>query len=152
MKTMVIPIELTIDTNVINARGKLSAMNKLEEWHDQYKVELMVSDVMENELIHGSPQYHKQVKYIFHFLRPGQDYPILFKKFRTILFSTAAKLTKQQIADINHIIAHQKYRHDIFVTNDNNFIRHRSELKGEGIRVMTPKECVEFLKKIYGWR
>ena len=65
---------ITIDTNVINAKGKLPAMNKLEEWHDQEKVCLFVNDVMEEELIEGSAQHHKQGKYIVQCLRPGHNY------------------------------------------------------------------------------
>jgi hypothetical protein len=148
---MVVPIGITIDTNVINAKGKLVSMNKLEEWHDQGKIQLLVNDIMEEELTGGSIQYHKQGEYIFQCLKPGHDYPKLFEKFRKILFPSTRALNKRQRKDVDHIIAHQKHCEDIFVTNDQNFIRHRSILKKENIIVMTSEECVNFLKEKFGW-
>ncbi len=50
---MVMPVGVTIDTNVINAKRKLKAMNKLEEWHGQEKICLFVNDTMEEELTEG---------------------------------------------------------------------------------------------------
>lgn len=148
---MVVPVGITIDTNVINAKSELKAMNKLEEWHSQEKICLFVNDIMEEELTKGSSQYHKQENYIFQCLRPGFDYPELFEKFRKILFPTTVELNKRQKRDIDHIIAHQKYLQDIFLTNDNNFIRHRDKLKNERILVMIPDECVAFLKTQFKW-
>lgn len=146
-------ISVTIDTNVINAKGKLPAMNKLEEWYDQGKICLFINDVMEEELTEGSIQYHKQGKYIVQCLRPGRSYPELFEKFKRILFPTVTipKLGKKHCRDIAHIIGHQKYLADIFLTDDDDFIRCREKLAGEQVLVMTPNECVVFLKERFRW-
>lgn len=69
-------LAVTLDTCVINSKGKLSAMNKLEQWHDEEKIQLDITDVMEKESTFKSSQWQKQSKYVFQCLRPDKiKYP-----------------------------------------------------------------------------
>lgn len=145
-------VTLTIDTCVINAKGKLLAMNKLEQWHDEERIQLDVTDVMENESTPKSSQWHKQGKYVFQLLKPDKTkYPLRFNLFKNILFPSVKILNKNQEMDINQICVHLKYGNNFFVTNDRNFVRHREELGENGVSVLTPVECVEALRRKFGW-
>lgn len=145
-------VTITMDTCVINSKGKLPAMNKLEQWHDEEKTQLGVTDIMENESTPKSLQWHKQSKYIFQCLKPDRvKYPLCFDMFKNILFHSVKILKENQKMDIDQICAHLKYGNDLFVTNDMNFVRHREELGKNGVSVLTPVECVGALRRKFGW-
>lgn len=146
-------ITITLDTGVINSMGKLPAMSKLEKWHDEERIQLYISDVMEKESTVGSSQWKKQNKYVFQLLRPDKmEYPPRFNKFKNILFPRVKELNDNQKMDVNHVCVHLKYGNDFFVTKDKNFIRNRKNLEENSIYVLTPDECVDFLTKKYGWQ
>ena len=146
-------LSITLDTCVINSKGKLLAMNKLEQWHDEEKIQLDITDIMERESTPKSSQWQKQDKYVFQCLRPDKiKYPLRFDIFKNILFPNVKILNGRQKMDVNQICAHLKYGNEFFVTNDKNFIRHRENLNKNDVFILTPDECVQLLMKKYGWR
>lgn len=144
---------ITLDTCIINSKGRVLSMNKLEQWHDEEKIQLYITDIMEEESDLISSQWQKQEKYVFQLLKPDKiEYPMLFKMFKNILFSTVRILDNNQKRDVNHLCVHVKYGNKFFITTDGNFIRCKGDLKKTGISVLTPDECVKLLVEKYGWQ
>ena len=91
---------ITLDTCIINSKGRVLSMNKLEQWHDEEKIQLYITDIMEEESDLISSQWQKQEKYVFQLLKPDKiEYPMLFKMFKNILFSTVRILDNNQKRD-----------------------------------------------------
>jgi hypothetical protein len=56
---------------------------------------------------------------------------------------------RNKINDVDHIVGHMLNRRDIFVTDDNDILRRRDQLKiGPGIVVMTPDECLKYVDEV----
>ncbi len=136
--------QLTIDTCVINSKGKISAMNRIEKLHNENLVEIFTTDAMEEELTPGSPQWQKQADYICALRRPDiHKYPKRFEQLKNAVFPTVAKLTTNQEKDIHHLATHLKWLFDFFITTDEHGILAAStRLEGLGVVVRTPEAYV----------
>lgn len=158
---------ITLDTNCINTKLGLKAINKLEEWHKQGRVEIVKTDVMDTELMSAespsfrekalkkSASYHEDVgngvwgdSRWGHFLwgRKSDEFPL--EKIRDLLFPQYNKLDekgrKQADRDLMHLETHKKYDRDVFVTEDKHFLDKKDVLNEQfGIRVLNPKKLVE---------
>jgi hypothetical protein len=136
--------QLTIDTCVINSKGKIPAMNRIEKLHKENLVEIFTTDAMEEELTPGSSQWQKQADYICALRKPdAHKYSRRFEQLKNAVFPTVAKLTPNQEKDIHHLATHLKWLFDFFITTDDRGILAASiRLRELGIVVMTPEAYV----------
>ena len=156
---------ITIDTNVINARQNLDAMNKLEALEQQGKVAIYKTDVLDTEMkgsyakgLSKSKRYPEDVGVsVYGHSRWGhgewggdkddQD----LERVLTLLFGKKQRsaYSEQEIRDAMNILTHKNKGRDYFVTNDNKHILSCGpELKTQlGIVVCTPEECLNMLVK-----
>jgi hypothetical protein len=155
---------ITIDTGCINVKGKNAALNTLEQWARDGRLELQRSDAMLGELI-GEVRVEKASAMDEHpglftldkSVLNGPDVlagPDLGPDIQNVLFPTAHSLTDNQLHDIEHLRLHVLTGGDVFVTlNRNDFItRGRQDiLRACGIWVMEPVELVDLLKMLYEW-
>lgn len=157
---------VTIDTNCINARSSLPAMNQLERLHRDGQLELVKSDVLDTELQRSRYESVAQAKsaalgedtgtlVIGHsrigHARVGTDGDaVLYDDIATTLFGhPVRRLHKRQVRDVMMIATHMKHRRDSLVTLDNDLLGKRTELQENfGVRVLSPDQC---LAQVPGW-
>lgn len=76
----------------------------------------------------------------------------LHAELQQIVFPGLSKSDKRyrnKINDIDHLVGHVLNRRDIFVTDDNDILRRRDQLKtGLGVIVMLPAECLKYVDEI----
>jgi len=145
-KSTPLPVQITIDTNVINAKGRLLAMNKIMEWHASHRVLVSYTrEPLEDEITMGSPQWFKTAAYLNQNLHADDPQFLLrAKKLREMMFPTTASLNVRQNRDIEHLVGAIHHANDFFLTNDEDFLRCAQEIYGEfDIEVMTPEDFVE---------
>lgn len=134
---------LTIDTCVINSKGKIPAMNRIEKLRNENLVEIFTTDAMEEELTPGSSQWRKQADYICVLRRPDtHKYPKRFEQLKKAVFPTVAKLTPNQEKDIHHLATHLKWLQDFFITTEKRILAASTRLEGLGVVVRTPEAYV----------
>lgn len=56
-------LRLVVDTNCLNAKGRLSAMNELQQYHDAGAIELIITSTLAAEIDQGSSQATKAQAY-----------------------------------------------------------------------------------------
>jgi hypothetical protein len=159
-------VRLTIDTNAINARGRLEAMNTLERWRDEGWVQLdattrLLDETSEDEARAAKAATLNNISepWILGVGRLGSMYLAGpgpgFREIASILFPRVRRLTANQQNDVMHMLSHAHGGGDYFITNDKkDFIKsgRREELRSEfGIEVLTPDEAVEVLHRLHGW-
>ena len=155
---------ITLDTGCINAKRRNEALNSLERWAEEGRIELQRSDAMLDEL-EGDARVEKAAALKEHpglfildeSVLDGPDVlagPDIGTELQEILFPTAQPLTNNQRHDVEHLRLHVLTGGDVFVTlNPNDFItRGRQEsFRARGIWVLQPPELVELLKNLYKW-
>ena len=155
---------ITIDTGCINVKGEHDALNTLERWAQDGRLELQRSDSMLGEL-QGEARLEKASSLDEHpslftlglSTLDGPDVlagPDSGPELRNVLFPSVHTLTENQFHDVEPLRLHVLTGGDVFITlNRNNFItRGRQEaLRSCGIWVMEPFELVELLKTLYEW-
>ena len=162
---------LTIDTNVINSRGRLHPMNVLERWNIERKVSIQGTFRLTIENANDDARRRKTANY------PNVSEPIVlgvsflgesyigdnsfvpkFDDLARILFPTTAinRLTPNQENDVMHLPSHIYSKADIFITkNTRDFIkggRREKLLLKWGVVIMTPEEAISDLISKHGWR
>ena len=144
---------VTFDTNCLNSKGVMDAMNRLDEFHEQGLVTMHISETLWNELPKGHGAFReKACAYMFiggEELMPHEvrDWHAL----RQILFPQKDQLTIQDKRDVQHLFDHRKYvisHWTFFVTKNRDFLDHQQELDDVGIRVGTPEECLSWLEGV----
>lgn len=165
--------KLTIDTNVINARQNLPAMNKLEQWRDEEKIRIVGTHRLKMEVAaYKNPKASEKEKKLPNVSEPmvlgksylGHSYLAAPKKnapqfcdLSAIMFPGRDhnQLSNNESNDVMHLISHFFAESDVFVTNNtNDFINdgRREQLKEKfGIKVMTADEAVAELSSKHGW-
>ncbi|MBI3025423.1 MAG: hypothetical protein HYY66_07090 [Candidatus Tectomicrobia bacterium] len=155
------PPRLTIDTSALNARGSVPAMNRIEGWAAEGRVELFVPpEVLEEARAHrgrkGRAMYAAKagalgggagalgggagaegVEGAAEPLTPGEAAAVLFPH------TQPARLTPSQRRDARILALHRRMGNDVFITLDTrHFIQkgRRERLAARGVRVMTPAE------------
>jgi hypothetical protein len=144
-----------LDTNRINARQGIPAMNYLENWHRRGLIEIIISDVVQVEASAGghSGRTRKALSYVFAIGTVETAVELDFKrKVEQLLFPSG--LRDQADANDVEIVARAKKYHSILVTADGNsrtqpggILGHRRELAGMGVKVMTAEEAVELVRQ-----
>ncbi len=152
-------LTITIDTNVINARGKDAAMNQLEQWYAEGKIGLFKTDVMDTELQDGYRKgLEKAVQYKEdlgvgvwgssrwgHALWASEEDGNTLNELKVTLFGKKSDYTKQEIRDAMALLTHSRNRRDFFVTNDAGILDKKEALRTFGISVGNPVDCVAWL-------
>lgn len=143
-----------IDTNRINASGRLASMNQLEEWHQKKIICIRMAQSAQEEASQGSRQRSlKASNYIYSMtMNLTQEEARLHQNIESILFPQGAA-TQNEKNDVDIVFNAKKY-HCILVTNDGGSHRqpggilgNREKLKTIGIEVMTDEEAVSFVKQ-----
>src|SRR5712692_9989938 len=144
-----------IDTNRINSRGSLENMNRLEQWHHNGVIGLLMSDVAQSEALAGNDarRSRKAVGYIYSLtLEQTKDDQKREALLEQILFPKGC----QSQSDFNDVrIVFNAGKHgDILVTNDGGSRRqpggilgNRDTLARLGVRVMTDAEAVKLVEE-----
>jgi len=156
---------LTLDTGCINAKEKNSALNTLESWIKEGKIETQRASPFLKEF-RGPDRHVKKAQQIpkppplFRLggsMLGGGDIlagPDLKDEISKILFPTVKTLNQNQENDVQHLHEHIQSGGDIFVTlNPNDFMvdDKQEKLREIGVWVLTPKETVNLLRDLYEW-
>jgi hypothetical protein len=149
-----IPV-LHIDTNLINSRQKLEAVNQLENWFADGVILINMSGTAQREAKAGgnAQRSRKANQQIFTVTPPAQPDQARFKAIERMLFPDDAKDENQQndvriVADAIHYAA-------ILVTQDGGSNSQPGGILGNrkaltmafGIRILTSDEAVAFVRE-----
>ena len=156
---------ITIDTNCINARGAIEALNLLERWAAGGKIEIQRSAPFSVE-VRGTLKREAKAEKV-------DDHPPLFilgsstlgggavlagpdlsDEIQKILFPGVAHFSLNQQRDVQHLSEHIRTGGHLFVTLDKrDFMAGNKEkdLRALGVWVVTPEKAVELLTSVYGW-
>jgi hypothetical protein len=152
-RMLYIPV-LHIDTNLINARQRLEAVNQLESWYDERIILMNMSGTARTEALAGgnAQRTRKANQQIFTVTDPEHPDGTRFKAIENLLFPGGAKDENQRndvriVADAIHYAA-------VLITNDGasasqpgGILGHRDELTRRfGVRILTPDEAVAFVR------
>ncbi len=161
-------VKITIDTSLINVRGRHGAMNILEKMHGQGKIELVGAQRLVDEVRPHpkQPEADHKVSTIRNISEPvvlghscfgsaylAKDGGPQFDDIASILFPgrDPRSLCSNKSNDVMHMLGHSYSDSDYFLTDDKkDFIANgrRELLRARyGIVVMTPDEMVEHLNK-----
>ena len=138
-----------IDTNCINSRHKLPAMNRLEKWAHDHVIDLFMSDISHREAkaSRNSKRTRKALctGYTISFRNePGvQD---MHDRITAILFPNGCR-SQRDANDARIVLNAWHYRPYILITADRAILRRRNELENLGIMVMTGAEAVALVEK-----
>jgi hypothetical protein len=144
-----------IDTNLINSRSNLPAMNILEQWDNDGVIFMGdISEVAQKEAMAGNDpvRTEKALQFIYNIpLRDSEDNKKI-SEIKEILFPNGIK-NQNQMNDVL-IVFDCINDHAILITNDGasksqpgGILGHRAELKKKfGLTIMTDKEAVEFVR------
>jgi hypothetical protein len=143
-----------IDTNLINARGKLSAMNQIEKWAEEELILVNMSGVSFKEAQAGgnSARTKKALSQIFTLtdekINPNDP---LYRKIEAALFPEGAK-TNNERNDVK-IIYEAAYYAAILVTRDGGsrtqpggILGNRDKLK-DIVKILSDFEAVAFIRE-----
>lgn len=157
------PHRLVVDANCINAKGRLSAMTELEQYHIAGAVELIVTSTLPVELDAGSIQatkaglYQRIGAYPLHMPNhPAAQSaygvtvrPSLLTLLHTELFGPL--LQNRSINDMRdclHLDQAQMNAADMFVTNDKRLYAAEGVLASQGVRlaVLSPERALAYVQ------
>ena len=153
---------ITVDTNCINARSSLSAMNHLERLHSEGRITLVKTDVMDTELStwdggRGSRARQKSahlqedvgVLVLDHSrldharLAEDGDADMLDRVAVALFRHPLKKLHRRQVRDVMMVSTHLKHGRDVLVTKDRDLLDSAVALAEQfGVIVLTPGECL----------
>lgn len=171
-------MRLTIDTNCINIKQKIAAVNTLERWETEGKVKLSRTQRSLSESRHeqarqkmlGRPNVGEPAVWDVSFLDsdaylapPGPQFDELF----SVLFPTldpnmvsmehkrvpdGSWTESSHVMDVMHLLAHESSGNQIFVTHDKDFLRCAQVLREKwNVVVMSPEDAVAHLQSEQGW-
>ena len=142
-----------IDTNLINARQRLSAVNQLEKWFEDEVILINISGTVRGEALVGNyvPRTHKVNSQIFTVTPPIDSSDPRYSKVETALFPEGAR-DENQRNDVR-IVCEAAKSEAILVTGDGGsksqpggIIGNREKLR-DIVQILTPDEAVEFVRK-----
>jgi hypothetical protein len=151
-RLLYIPV-LHIDTNLINARQKLSAVNQLEKWFEDEVILINISGTAHSEALAGNyiPRTRKTNRQIYTATPPIEPSDSLYSKVETALFPEGARDYNQR-NDVRIVCEAAKYE-AILVTGDGGsktqpggIIGNRGKLR-DVVQVLSPDEAVAFVRE-----
>lgn len=148
-----IPI-LHIDTNLINSRQKLPAVNQLEQWYADRVILINMAGTAREEALAGNDakRTQKANQQIFTMTTPAPVNNARFKAIESILFPGGAK-DENQRNDIR-IVADAIHYQAILVTNDGGSKTQPGGILGNrdalfqkfNVRVLPAPEAIDFVR------
>jgi len=151
-RMLYVPV-LHIDTNLINARQKLSAINQLEKWHDDGVILINMSATAHGEAQAdgNAMRTRKANQNIFTATPPVEPTDILFNKVESELFPNGAS-DENQLSDVRIVCEAAKYAAILDIrdggskTQPGGIIGNRHKLRNL-VNILTPDEAVDFVRK-----
>ena len=149
-RLLYIPI-LHIDTNLINARQKLDAVNRLEKWCEEGVVLINMSSTAYSEAKAGSDEQRirKANQQIFTITQPGDRTDPIYRTIESALYPNGAN-DKNQQNDVRIVFEAAKYD-AILVTGDGasksqpgGILGNRDKLR-DLLQIFSPDEAVAFV-------
>ncbi len=155
---------ITIDTNCINAKQANEALNQLEQWKNDGKIEIQKSTPFSIEAKGNLMREAKEKQVPGHpplftlgasTLGGGAVLagPDLREEIQTILFPGVKQLSQGQERDVQHLAEHVRTGGHLFVTLDtSDFISGSKQktLRSFGVWAVTPENAVKLLSSVYG--
>jgi hypothetical protein len=152
--------EFVVDTNCVNSRQAIPAMNRLEVWARNGVIGLLTTEVAQNEMLAGgdSLRSEKAVAYMFTIsaITTASERKTM-AQIERILFPDGAQ-SQNQRNDIEIIFNAGKYMRPL-ITNDGGsksqpggILGNRSELAALGVSVLTPDEAVAQIEREIAFR
>jgi hypothetical protein len=151
-RLLYIPV-LQIDTNLINARQKLNAVNQLEKWYHDGVVVINMSSTAHGEAKAGSNELRtrKANQHIFTMTQPGDGSDPMYNRIEDALFPNGAK-DENQRNDVRIVFEATKYA-AMLVTGDGasnsqpgGILGNRDKLK-DFVHIVSPDEAVAFVRE-----
>jgi hypothetical protein len=151
-RLLYIPV-LHIDTNLINARQKLPAVNQLEKWFDNGVILINMSSTAHREALAGKNalRTRKANQQIYTTTMAANACDPLYSKVEAALFPEGARDNNQR-NDVTIVCDATKYQ-AILVTGDGGsktqpggILGNRDKLKNI-LQILSPDEAVAFIRK-----
>jgi hypothetical protein len=154
-KRRLLNIRFSVDTNCVNSRQAIPAMNQLEKWAELEVIELLTSITAQNEMAYGNKAQRKRKAYNFIFTETvitTEEESRLFKTIENILFPNGAK-SQNELNDVDIVFNSAKY-YTKLITNDGGskkqpggILGNREALARIRAIVLTPEEAQEEVAK-----
>lgn len=140
-------VNLHLDTNRINARQRLVAVNQLEKWAAEDVVDLWMSEVAHEEARSGgnADRTRKTLGYIYSMTQSDSEEEGTIRIVLAIL-SPAGEPDENTRRDAEIVFNAIKYV-AILVTADKLILQHRQELAGLGAKIMSDEEAVSHVRE-----
>lgn len=151
-RLLYIPV-LHIDTNLINARQKLSAVNQIEKWFENEVILINISGTVRCEALAGNyvPRTRKTNEQIYTATPAMEPSDFLYSKVETALFPEGTRDDNQR-NDVRIVCEAAKYA-AILVTEDGGskrqsggIIGNRDKLR-DVVQILSPNEAVAFVRE-----
>lgn len=144
-----IRIEFLVDTNCVNARQRMPAMNQLEQWAASDLIQLVTAQTAQKEMVAGgnSDRIRKAYRFIYTIsaITTSEEQRTL-DSIATALFPGVVP-SQSQRNDIEIVFNASKYGNTL-ITNDGGsrtqpggILGNRHKLSALGINVFTPEEA-----------
>jgi len=143
-------VTFMVDTNCVNARQKIVAMNQLEAWAADEIIELITSETAQKEMTLGGSISRIRKAYKFIYTCSEISTPEEHEQLRKItsILCPIGVSTQNQRNDIDIVFNAGKYLRPL-ITNDGGsksqpggILGNRAQLAAIGIKVLTPDEAV----------
>jgi hypothetical protein len=152
-RMLYIPI-LHIDTNLINARQKLPAVNQLEKWCADRVILINMAGTARDEALAGGnpPRSRKANEQIFTTTDPERPDSARFQGIEALLFPRGAQDENQRndvriVADAIHYAAILVTNNGGSKTQPGGILGNRDALRKRfGIQILTAEEAVDFVR------
>jgi hypothetical protein len=149
-----IDVAFLVDTNCVNARQKIVAMNQLEELAARKIIQLLTADTAKQEMLAGSNAARTEKAYRFISTLSYNETPEENAELATIenaLFPGGAK-DQNQKNDVEIVFNAKKY--GALITTDGGsksqpggILGNREKLAELGVRVFTPDEALDYVRR-----
>lgn len=150
-----VPIAFMVDTNCVNSRQRIDAMNQLEAWAEAEVINrLVTAQVAQNEMLVGADALRKEKAYSFMFTeseREPEDQAFL-DQFGALVFPRGV-VTRRQEHDVELVFNAFKYRRVLITTDGESksqpggILGARQKLAPFGITVVRPEEAVAMVRE-----
>lgn len=153
-------IGFIVDTNCVNSRQQIEALNQLEQWSDNDLFQMLTTEVAQNEMLAGSNAVRTAKAYGFIFTMSSDTTEQEFnhrRQIERILFPAGAT-TKNENNDVEIVFNAGKYVRTLITTDGasksqpGGILGHRAELAAIGIKVMSPAEAVTLVRDQIAFR
>lgn len=145
---------VSFDTNRINSKQRLVAMNRIEELGRDGWIELRKSSMLCKELPEGSGEMRSKAEKTMEV--GGEDLTVRetnqIAELENLLFPDREELSINDIRDARHVFDHMKYSSccdwNFLITNDGAILNKKDELRDWRIHVGDDNACIKWLEDV----